>query len=231
MNTVVLDLMGVLIIGGHFVSEWIHPRTDGRITLEDLRYRYRLFATSRISREQFWSGLFGDWRAVEEQLLDSLKPNPEISAIRDLQGRCFLALFSEIPTQWGLELLNRAGLTDFFDLIVLSGSEGITKPEPEFFRRLVDRIPRGGRIVYVDDNPLNLRVGASFGMNTIFVHNPGHDNDSGYTPDHEVSSLAEARCIIGRQLGLPAENPGKPAGISFPASRSPRQDRKPHESR
>ena len=200
MDSVVFDMMGVLFEGGHFISDVLYKQVADRMPLPDLQRRYIDLATGKIDRPRFWSGLFDDWQAEERALLERLAPKPDLDAIRDLKGRCCLGLLTEIPTDWGLALLRKARLSSFFDVLVISGREGITKPDPLIYRRLVSRLPGGGRRIYIDDKPENLPPAARLGFSTIWLKNPGRSFTIDFTPGRVAESLTETRRIIESEL-------------------------------
>jgi len=72
-------------------------------------------------------------------------------------------------TNWSGELFpmvrHRLTFLDDFDGVVVSGDEGLAKPDPALFRVLVERhdvVPE--ETVYVDDAPRNVEVAASMGF-------------------------------------------------------------------
>jgi putative hydrolase of the HAD superfamily len=76
----------------------------------------------------------------------------------------------------------------FFDAVVESSVEGIRKPEPEIYRRALDRlgVPADGT-AYLDDLGVNLKPARSLGMHTIKVGDPHR-------------ALAELEQLIGLDL-------------------------------
>jgi putative hydrolase of the HAD superfamily len=60
-----------------------------------------------------------------------------------------------------------------FDSIVESSVEGIRKPEPDIYRRAVDRLGADpGSCAYLDDLGVNLKPARAMGMHTIKVGDP-----------------------------------------------------------
>jgi putative hydrolase of the HAD superfamily len=60
-----------------------------------------------------------------------------------------------------------------FDSIVESSVEGIRKPEPEIYRRALDRLgARPENCAYLDDLGVNLKPARALGMHTIKVEDP-----------------------------------------------------------
>lgn len=92
-----------------------------------------------------------------------------VSVLRDL-ARADVPLFA--LTNWSSELFPRAlARFDFltlFDDIVVSGAEGIAKPEPAIFELLARRTGRPlSELVFVDDSPANVAAAAAAGLDAI----------------------------------------------------------------
>jgi 2-haloacid dehalogenase len=57
------------------------------------------------------------------------------------------------------------GFLDRFEGIVVSGEEGVAKPDPQLFRTLLDRYGlEAGETVFVDDNAANIDAARALGM-------------------------------------------------------------------
>jgi putative hydrolase of the HAD superfamily len=63
-----------------------------------------------------------------------------------------LSNFTHAPA--AMDIIDRVGITDFFDVILISGAVGYRKPHPLVFHRLVDQMRvEKEQIVYVGDDP------------------------------------------------------------------------------
>ena len=97
-----------------------------------------------------------------------------VQLLRDLHtaGVRLLAL-----TNWSAETFPRArGLfpfLDWFEGIVVSGDERIRKPDPEIWRRTIERFQLDpATTVYIDDMPRNAEVAASLGFRAVRFESP-----------------------------------------------------------
>jgi 2-haloacid dehalogenase len=64
--------------------------------------------------------------------------------------------------------LERFPFLRLFDGIVVSGLEGVAKPDPEIFRRLLDRYGlTAGAAVMIDDSAANVAAARKLGMRTV----------------------------------------------------------------
>ena len=71
--------------------------------------------------------------------------------------------------------LNRFGFLGLFEDIIVSGEEGVRKPDPAIFEILRQRI--GGslaRCIFIDDGAANNTAAAAAGMDTILFSDTGH---------------------------------------------------------
>ena len=82
-------------------------------------------------------------------------------------------------TNWSSELfpqaLIRYGFLDLFKDIIVSGDEGVAKPDPEIFDILEKRIgqPLDG-CIFVDDSPANITAAAQAGLDAVHFTDTGH---------------------------------------------------------
>jgi 2-haloacid dehalogenase len=70
--------------------------------------------------------------------------------------------------------LARYPFLSWFDGTVVSGFEGVVKPEPEIFERLLRRFNlRPATTVLIDDNEANVEAARSLGMPAVRFRSPG----------------------------------------------------------
>ena len=134
-----------------------------------------------------------DARRVLAALNGELRP-AMVAAVRSLRARGLpLALLSNNVAP--MERTGRlAELLDLFDAVVESSVEGIRKPEPEIYRRALERLNEAtGRdlafadCAYLDDLGINLKPARALGMHTIKVADPDE-------------ALAELSALVGFPL-------------------------------
>jgi 2-haloacid dehalogenase len=75
-------------------------------------------------------------------------------------------------TNWSAETFpsqrNRFPFLGWFDGIVVSGEEGLMKPDPRFFQRLLDRYGVDpAKAVFIDDVSANVKCAAGLGFHGI----------------------------------------------------------------
>lgn len=186
------------------------------------------WSTSRNLSRRFWALIYGVifehlgvedtggklFEAVYERftrfesyrLFDDVLPT--IRAIRD--AGVAVGLISNFE-EWLEEMLTAWEVTTLFEPIVISGREGIEKPDPAIFRLAVERAGVAPEeAVYVGDHPRIDAAGAeAVGMASILIDRRGQH------PSHDgprVAGLADILPLIG----VPAlpEEPRGPADVT-----------------
>ena len=82
-------------------------------------------------------------------------------------------------TNWSAETFppqqKRFAFLSWFDGIVVSGEEGVIKPDPQIFRILLERYRiEPQEAVFIDDNPANAEAAATLGLHGIHFRSPDH---------------------------------------------------------
>jgi len=80
-------------------------------------------------------------------------------------------------TNWSSETFPaqrvRFPFLEWFDGIVVSGDEGVIKPDPRIFRILLDRYRvAADEAVFIDDNPKNAQAASALGIHGIHFQSP-----------------------------------------------------------
>ena len=81
-----------------------------------------------------------------------------------------------LSNSWGVDRYDRSHFPQLFDAVVISGEEGIRKPDRAIYELAIERMELPAQaIVFVDDLPGNLKPARELGMTTV------HHGDSGAT--------------------------------------------------
>jgi 2-haloacid dehalogenase len=117
-------------------------------------------------------------RGYRENFPDSLigAIDDSVEILRELHA-AGIRLFA--LTNWSRELfpvaLSRFGFLDLFEDIIVSGQEGVRKPDPAIFEILRERIGISlARCIFIDDSPANNKAAAAAGMDAILFSDTGH---------------------------------------------------------
>jgi putative hydrolase of the HAD superfamily len=183
----------------------------------------RTWSTSPVFSRRFWSLAYGELLSrlgIEDpdgtligvlyerftrfdsyRLFDDVLPT--IGAIRD--AGVAVGLISNFE-EWLEEMLTAWEVTALFDPIVISGREGLEKPDPAIFRLAVERAGVAPEdAVYIGDHPrIDAAAAEAIGMASILIDRRGHH------PSHEgprVSGLADILPLIGVAPPKPPSRP------------------------
>jgi putative hydrolase of the HAD superfamily len=93
---------------------------------------------------------------------------------------------------WLEQLLEHLAVTHRFEVVVISGVEGIEKPDPRIFRLAMERAGvEPDRSVYVGDNPeLDVDAALAVGMYPVLIDRRGRYPDA---PGVRIASLLDLR--------------------------------------
>ena len=110
-------------------------------------------------RQQFWAG-----DRLDEDLVD---------VIRQIQSDGYrTALLSNAPADFRGHL-DAIGIADAFDVIVISGCEGVMKPSPAIYHLTLEQLRVAPRhAIFLDDNTLNVRSARDLGIHAILFAEP-----------------------------------------------------------
>lgn len=121
----------------------------------------------RRERPEFWRAAIGKapalgWDPKELQawgapaIAERIQPDPQVrAALEALRGRGLtLGLVTNGAGKHQREKLERAGLADLFQTIVISSEVGVRKPDPAIFLRALEQLGVGpGAALHVGDDP------------------------------------------------------------------------------
>lgn len=147
-------------LGRICTPEWHAPHDRGARTADSCA---RLAEAHPEHADEIWAWL----QRGEEMVAGPIQENVEILAeLRRAEVACFALSNMEAETF----PLRRARFAffDLFDGIVISGLEGMAKPDPAIFELLLRRFGlEGGATVFVDDNAENVAAASALGMRSV----------------------------------------------------------------
>ena len=123
-------------------------------------------------------------------LFDDVKP-----VLEDLRGAgVTLGVVSNFE-EWLVGLLEAVGVRESFDVVVISGIEGIEKPDPRIFEVAMERAGvEPHRSVYVGDNPpFDVEPALAVGMFPVLIDRRDRFPDA---PGARIRSMAELPGIL-----------------------------------
>ena len=146
---------------------WNHHQDAGRSWDEG--------EASAVSSHPHWESAIRAYRTnYSESMVGAIEDS--VLIVRELHA-AGIPLYA--LTNWSKELFpvarSRFEFLDLFEDIVLSGQEGVAKPDPEIFKILQQRIGHSLHgCVFVDDSPRNVEAAAEAGLDAILFTDTGH---------------------------------------------------------
>lgn len=113
-------------------------------------------------RERWTEMLAGPIAGTVEVLADLRRAGVRLAAVTNWSAETFPVARRRYP------------FLGWFETIVVSGEEGIVKPDPGIFRLVLERTGwRAGETVFVDDSPANVAAAAALGFEAVRFRDPG----------------------------------------------------------
>lgn len=129
---------------------------------------------------------------LEERKEATVLPDERETVLRELAEDHSLALFTDQVSVWIDEVLERFGIADLFDDIVVSSDIGRTKPYPEGYARLAEGYD--DVMMVGDEINTDLLMADYFGMETVWIEN---GEETVYAePDHRIDDLTEVTELV-----------------------------------
>ena len=144
-----------------------------------------------------WQRLLEDYEAhFPHVCVPFPKAHQTLSTLR--QRGLKLGLVTNGPITSQQPKIDGLGIAGYFGTVLISGAEGVSKPDPEIFRRAVSRLSvKAEETVMVGDNPVADIGGAkSFGMKAIWKRDEYWDAPE--VVDGVVGDLDELPGLIGK---------------------------------
>ena len=145
--------------------EWHAPHDRGASTAESCA---RLVEAHPEHHDEIWAWM----TRGEEMVAGSIEESVEILAELHRAGVACYALSNMEAETFPLRR-RRFAFFDLFDGIVISGCEGLAKPDPAIFDLLLGRFRLDARTtLFIDDNAVNLAPASALGISTVLFESP-----------------------------------------------------------
>ena len=128
----------------------------GRITQDEMFEKLSAItgAPAKVLAADFWSYVQIDAAVVA--MIESLRPKYRVG------------LLTNAITPFIRQIIDRHDLERLFDAILVSAEEGMAKPDPAFYLRLLERMGADpAQSVMIDDNPENIAGATAAGMQAV----------------------------------------------------------------
>jgi len=122
-----------------------------------------------------------------------------VSLLNALQGKCKMGIITNGFTALQQIRLERTGLRDHFDLIVISEQVGVAKPHPRIFDHALEQAgnPDRSRVLMVGDTAeSDILGGINAGLATCWLNAHQRPQPEHIIPDWTVTSLSELERLL-----------------------------------
>ena len=177
----------------------------------------------RIDSDAFWSHVGEELSLDEGELAEFRRgfwggdrlDEELVALIRQLRERGYqTALLSNAPPDMEA-YIEELGIADAFDVIVISGDEGVTKPTPEIYERTLGRLHVAPEeAVFIDDMRVNVEAARRLGLRATLFRGLAPLRvwlrDLGLSlPERDLEAVADVRAVIFDWGGVMEELPNE----------------------
>ena len=137
-------------------EKYVRPADKGKMTQEELFKN--LSDISGIKAEE-----------IEANWLSRARINSDVvDLVKELKGSYRLGLLTNAFSPFFTTVLERSGVKDLFEEIVMSSETGYAKPEPEMYRAILEKMNlEPEEVLMIDDNPKNVEGAKNIGMSAV----------------------------------------------------------------
>ncbi|MFB9217824.1 pyrimidine 5'-nucleotidase [Vibrio sinaloensis] len=116
-----------------------------------------------------------------------------------LHGKAKLGIITNGFTELQAIRLQRTGMSEYFEQVIISEQVGVAKPDQGIFSYALEKMgnPCKSRILMVGDNPhSDILGGINFGIETCWLNASQQAEVQGIRPNYNVGSLSELKDIL-----------------------------------
>jgi putative hydrolase of the HAD superfamily len=174
MKAVILDMYGVILkdSGEGFYS--FVNRTFPDLTAADIYPICDKADVGELSSLEIFErlGFRGDLGKIQKEYLDTVEIDASFYEFAlGIRKYYKLALISNDSSEWSRYFRDKYKISDFFDVISVSGDLKIKKPDARIFLMTLEKLGcSASDCTYIDDRRYNLAAARSLGMETILFN-------------------------------------------------------------
>jgi putative hydrolase of the HAD superfamily/5'-nucleotidase len=172
-----------------------------------IEYQNGTIAAQQLQHQRFdaWAGKLGCSAqslnsAFMTAMADICQPlEGAVSLLASLKGKTKLGIITNGFTELQEVRLERTGLSNHFDLVVISEEVGVAKPHPGIFSHALAIMgnPDPAQVLMVGDNPdTDILGGLNAGFDTCWLNADNKQLPEGIKPNFQVASLHELERLL-----------------------------------
>lgn len=176
----ILDAGGV-IVTNFPASFWEELARQAGTAVEELQQFFHRelkepLWTGKIGEPAFWDMIVRRYPAVDPArarsvFLAGLRLLPAAGRLPGLSERFGIHLLSNHRPEWILDVLRP--VLHCFSSLTISSEAGVCKPNPEIYRVVTARLPKGAPVLFIDDQEKNLAPARELGWQTMLADEEG----------------------------------------------------------
>jgi putative hydrolase of the HAD superfamily len=168
MHTLIFDFFGVICneIAPFVLPKYMNAEDAGRFKATVVEDTDRGILTQDEMFEHLGKIAGKPAKALEDEFWSYAIIRPEMVAlIGDLKKRHRIGLLTNAVIPFVRQIFAKNDLEKLFDAILISAEVHLTKPNPAFFRMMLEKMhAAAGDCVFIDDNPVNLEGAKNAGI-------------------------------------------------------------------
>jgi putative hydrolase of the HAD superfamily len=121
-----------------------------------------------------------------------------LPALRELSRIYSLGLLTNGTPDLQKRKIEGAGISEFFDEVLISGEIGIGKPDRRIFEMLLARLNSNAEATLMIGNSLSTDIAGAqaAGLRAVWINRAGKPREDSVAPDWEIASLSELASIL-----------------------------------
>ncbi len=173
IKAIIFDCFGVFYLDSH--DKLIEHFPDQQEILENLRHQNDHGLFTRNDYLRTLARVTGAGVAEIERIIltENELNQPLVDFVAgELKPHYKIGLLSNVGRGWMDSFFDTATRSTLFDAVVLSGDEGVTKPHPQIYELIADRLQlEPGDCLMIDDLPENVAGADAAGMHGMVYGN------------------------------------------------------------
>lgn len=174
------DVFGVLISEGHLISNGLMKLLPEEIDKKTVKQAYDACNIGDIDEAEFWQKIgMDEYADLRTRFLESFQLSPGFeSFIPKLKQQYSLAILSNCPEGWAVDLSQRFGFSQWFSTILFSAQQHLKKPQLQFYQLALQQLDVAAeQVLFIDDRIENLQAAKKVGMQTLWFSQQGMLSD------------------------------------------------------
>jgi len=173
VKAIIFDMYGVILKDPHGALMPFIQSVLPHVTDADVYPLWKQANDNVIAACDFWEQVgFREAEATQKAYLETVQIDEDFFRVASALRRKYrLAVLSNDVAEWSRFVREKYCLNPLFDAVVVSGEAGVSKPDPQIFRLVLDLLGLPAEeCLFVDDRRANLRAAQALGMDVVLFN-------------------------------------------------------------